>query len=49
MNTKIRLEKSVRAPYMQRTIVYAEEGYDLSTEQVPGVIAFEDELIVQAL
>jgi hypothetical protein len=33
---------------MQRTIVYAEEGY-VSMEQVPGVIALEDELIIQAL
>jgi hypothetical protein len=31
------------------TTVYAEGEYDLSMEQVPGVIALEDELIIQAL
>ena len=30
-------------------IVYVEGGYDLSMEQVPGVIPLEDELIIQAL
>lgn len=30
-------------------IVYAEGGFDLSMEQVLGVIPLEDELIIQAL
>jgi hypothetical protein len=52
MGTNVKLEKSVRVPLDVKSSVrlsLLREDMILSMEHVPGVIAFKDELIIQAL